>query len=165
MKKKTIIYVFISLILAYFIFLSILPLLGRPSSRYILIKRLENLGLWRYGVILYIENYDTVPNNLYDVYSYCKENKKEIDLRLCILPFGSLEEEKNKEALKDQAAFIKNIDYEIVFSKNNWYVREKKAYPKYFDKSDLLKISSKGKIYESSLEELGVKVENKSIVN
>jgi hypothetical protein len=120
--------------------------------------RIEQLENWREAVKLYISDFGTTPTNLYQVYSYCIENKKDINLRLIFFPSHSMEESllKNDAFVNDQDTFLENIDYEIVLSPRDWYVRERNVYPKYLNKSDLLTINSKGKILDISLENLGV---------
>jgi hypothetical protein len=124
-----------------------------------LFKRIEKLVNWRYSVKIYIEDNGTIPKNLFDVYSYCKENKKGIDLPLIIFPRNSMEESllNNERILKDQITFVEKIDYEIVYSQKDWYVREKKEVKsKYLRISELLTINSEGNIHDHSLEDYGV---------
>ena len=152
------------LILVYVLLCLINSRLGFPDSKYVLIKRIEHLVKWRQGVIHYIEDNNMTPKNLFDVYSYCSDNKKDVDLHLTILPIASLEESllKKDMILENREVFCENIDYEIVHSKNKWFVREKKAYPRYFGESEFLMVDSKCNIYEHSLKELGVTIENQS---
>jgi hypothetical protein len=155
MKKKIVLYTLLSMFFGYVVILLLNSYFSRPdlNSRLMLFNRIEQLENWREAVKLYISDFGTTPTNLYQVYSYCLKNKKDINLRLIFFPSFSMEESllKNEAFVNDQDTFLENIDYEIVLSPRDWYVRERNVYPKYLNKSDLLTINSKGKIFDISL--------------
>ena len=131
----------------------VIPKLGLPSSRYILIKRIERLGKWKQATICYIQDNNKVPDSLFEVYKYCNENKKGIDLRLASLPIASIEDnllKKKETILIDKNIFNGNIEYEFIAKDEIWQIRERKTYPKYF--REKLAIDSRGNVLVYSLE-------------
>lgn len=147
MKKKPFIIGLFCIIIIYLLIYFIVPQFGLPSSRYILIMRIERLGKWKEGIQCYIQENNMKPDGLFEVYRYCTDNKKDIDLRLVSLPIASIEDKLPQDKmviLTDKATFNENIEYEFIIKNNIWQIHEKKTYPKYF--RERLAIDSRGNI-------------------
>jgi len=148
MKKKTVIYTLLTLLLTYLLLYFIVPRLGRPGPEGWNYTRTKHLMNWKKGVSYYIQNHNKIPQSLYEVYQYCNAVKAGINLEIIVFPNYKKELSLliNEKICENKIVFNEKIEYELAVKNNNWYVQEKRVMPRFF--KGLWMIDQDGKIYE-----------------
>lgn len=133
MKKKSIIIIllFLGIITAGIL----MPPCGLPSKEWVYDIRKERLTAWQQNVTSYNQCHKAKAENLYEIYKYRVERKAGPSLSLVILNPGKGERElvDKYNILEDEAAFVDKIEYELIINGNEWYITEKKTYPRFFN--------------------------------
>lgn len=144
MKRKTFVYIVLSLFLASVLFflIVVMPRLGRPTRESINRYRTRHLNDWRQATIDYAQQNDDFPESLFEVYLYYDKIKSATYLSFFTWPCIEIEDSliKNKNILEDKAFFNKTIAYEFVRDGKTWFIREKREDPPFFNKYKFLKV-------------------------